>query len=828
MNRLNHLVGWLLLLIAILLLSRGEPAAAVRRVPGGTRFLAYALGAETSLVLPLEPGLPGLKLVTWLSRPEPPWRDPRATEPYALDLQAQASDGAALHQQRVWTRTRHVDLIDEDGLREPSVWREDGRASVTDDRTLELDVGRHGATGATLTVRPHGLPDGAELLVVAFRDAERSPSSRLRILLGDQPEARAEAAARLGPFPWEDLPELWRTSLASRVWERLGAAPGTVAPPTALVVSSGLRDEWRDTAAEGVAVPPGGAIALNLEGAVELRAEWRQVDGEPLAPGQAPRAWLRQIWEDGTATARALAPDEAITLRLDPVEGRRVCSAQIVLDPEAPGPLLLRAHTRGEGPDRVWGDPPRLPVAADGAQATGPDLRNLLLHRAGPALSPVEWPIETPGEAFRLSLRVPLPPELPGLGELTPAPAATAIIEAVSADDRVVGTWSTTWAPLPSLFERYTEGASPATAAVSEPRVVYAIPPAEATRLRLRADQPMDVSARARRPQQVEPVGWPGYERNPDAPVTARYEPWTYDVWRARAPTGAEALAEQGRELRVDAQVRLELLDPALVEGLLPIEAERYRERVERPAFALDLPAPYELIAEPAADGSGERARLGPAPVQARVGSRLSVDYRVAAAAVGATARLRVGERIFELPLPASAGTLRLDDLSPGAVELALDGVEGLFLAAVEGRWSTRRVIRLDPGQTLRLPLRAVPGPVVVLPYAASGTTHGQLSWRLDGVEAPAPGLYERLTEPTGAVALSPRGDRPAAIPLTLDQDALVPLAPAVAWQREERRGRGALTLRLSRATQPIWLRVVVPWPGAETAASNWRVGDLP
>lgn len=801
------LLGWATLCLGLVLAwrAREDVSADPRAVQN---LLTYPIDAP--LRFSLEAGEQTLRLDTWLVNAQGWGSDPRVTAPYCLDVRAEGADGETLFTQRSWLSARAGWHEAEDGRRRPSVEQTGRAGEPSSDRLLSVDLRGRVERGGVLCVEVCAAPKGAEVLAIAFRLGERDRFSRFRIARGLNVDAQRSFARDVGAFEWAAVPARWREELSRTRWERLGALPFEGRPPEPVRLrSSDTHIPWEDVPAWGIPLLAGGAAAFNLDGQAWLEGAWSRLDGTPAS---APAASLRLVHADGRVSVTALPPGERID-RITLSEG--LVSVQIALSDRSDA-RLLRVRT-GDA-NATWGAPARLPVEEDGLRRVGVDLRRVEYFRVSADTTPLSWPV-VPGESLRLLLRARLDPG--PLYGFAPAPVEAkrmVRVTAVDAEARTLAAWEVPIDGIPSSFERYTQQDTIVTARVSEQVSRAVIPPAGAARLLISADGPVDVSLRERDPE-ATPIPDPAYPLPEDAAVRARYVPDILNPWIVRAPHDFERLSEEMRVVNIDAQVRLE---PEGEDG----------GGAQSRWYTLPLERPFELMAQSLTDRSltdrsltgpstqggrsgalaGARVRLGPEPVSANVGpdGRLEVDYRVPPEAVGATARLRVGDAELLRPLPAAGGRLTLGPLPPGPVALAID-LDGLFLAPTSGlaSWLIRRFYRLDPD----LPLNVRwPGGVGRISINVCGVEPGaSLSWALDAVGGQS-GLHEDFTALRGAAPLSRSGVE--ALPLSFAATEKACAAPVIIPIRSDV-GGGACTLRLTLrgARQAAWVRLASTRP---------------
>lgn len=822
MSRLVPLLGWLALAVGVWVLVRAGAATSTRGLAGQETLLTYPLDPDVRFML--SAGETEVKLVTWLVTQDEWAEDPRVTLPFALDLLVEGPTGEALETRRVWVSTRRASAIGEDGVRRPTATLNKLPGRVSEDRLVRVDLEGKVPAGGTLQVRAGAAPPGATVLVVAFRELPRAEVARLRLLHGDDGDLREEAVEDLAAADWDSLPVTWRETLARDRWERLGGLPeagGLL--PTVRVSTAFERSPWAQAPAEGLLLPPGGAAAWNLRGVASWEAEWRDAWGRPVAPVAST---VRFVRADGTVEVQEVAPADV----LGPFElAGDVVSVQVALDP-ASEPRLLRARVRGAA-DPAWGDPPRLRPDEAGAQAVGPDLRSVELYRAGPGWPALRYAVRR-GELLRLQLRPRLDPgPLHGFGA-PPAEAARSVhLQFVDEAGGVIAEWDTAVAAVPSAFERYTQADTPATARVADADVRVVVPPPGTHELRVDAYAPVDVSLRVAEERDAASQWEPRYELPGDEAVEALFVPMARDRWRARAPHDVEALAEAGRVVHLDGQVRLVPEPPEVADAA---DTPRAAAPSRRRWFPLPIDGPFELLAEPAGpdaaateDTPGARVRLGTEERTVTVPSdgRLEIDYRVAADAVGRSVRMQVGGQIRRLSPATAGGVFQLGPLPPGATRVIVEAA-GLFLARSAGSpsWRVRRAWEVEPGRVLGIDFPGGAGGVNLHAWLAPGQV-GWLSWTVEDVPPSPPGIYSRITDRHGLVELRPTGG--TAEPLSFAGAPLVAAAPVHIPLGEDVGGRrGRITVSLEGALAPAWLRASATWPQeVADATSHWTRG---
>jgi hypothetical protein len=481
----------------------------------------------------------------------------------------------------------------------------------------------------------------------------------------------------------------------------------------------------------------------------------------------------------------------------------------------------VAASTHGGPPDRAIGVPPRLALD-DQTQRVAADLREVVAWRALPN-DPLVFAI-APDELAEFTLRCPMPgARRPGLEAGTPGPAVAVTWVAADETGAELGRWSESFEPVPSAFERYVRGSDSLDVPVSEPLVRALRAPPGTARLTLWADVPIDVSLSVTTDPDLEPVLPPDYALPDDALYVLRYEPHVSKPWHGRSPQGPETLAQSGRAMALDAQVRFAPKSPLRVGP--PTDTPDREGGTALDRHPLVLGGPFELLAEASVQAPDTAVRVGPWPTELTppASGRIDLRWRVAAAAVGQTVALRVGDRITPLPLVAGSGAARVDAGGVAPVVVSIDGADpnDLFLVAGTGpnTWRVRRVWTVPDGGELRIPIPAGAGSLSVYTYRS--VSLGRIRWVVEGDGPDLPGLYERVRAQSGAVSAR-WGDRPSALPLSY-QGAPEAALPPITLQREAGAPAATLVLR-PEGTGTIRVRALASWaPAAAEPASHAR-----
>ena len=781
MGRGSALLGWLGLALGVWLLVWGGGHGATAAIRA-TRMLAYPV--EDPLLFALEPGEHEIKVVSWLVQDDKWLRDVRVTTPYCLNFTVLSPDGTVVRRWPLFLRARGGLVHTDDGRLHDPNWLPEDDTPVSDDRLTRVDLTGLTPDGGLVELSPCWTPPGTRVLATVFQLGETTLAQRVRLLRGETSAWHRGVSSRFTPFSWERVPGDWKENLAATTWERLGALQdGAVRVPTEPVMTTFHKGSWLDEAAMGVPVPPGGALAFNLEGPTVFRGSWWTADGATAV--NVPTE-LR-VFRGGDRVATASGKVH----RVGPIDvDDEVISVEVGLSPDAPGPLVFRAWTGSGDLDRAWGDPPREAPDDRGLQTLAPDFRNLELYRALPE-TPTEpvlsFPIEE-GEWVRVLAFARLPPELPGLlsAPVAPGPGPTLRVRCVDALGQTLSETELATTTEPSIFERYTQFDNPASAAPSVPETLFLQPPPETTALWISADGPIDVGVRVTREPDLQHIVWRGYQFSDGFEADGRWVPLVRNPWRARAPDDLELLLRALRTPRVDAQVRLE-----------EEEEEIPKQRQLLTLRSLNLWQPFEVIAEP---GRGGLTRLGKAATAVKIGpsKRLIVEYRVAPEQVGRVVTLRVGNKEIARKLPSAAGTLRLDGLDTGGQLVSVD-TPGLFLARAEGRptWRTMRVERLPAEAGPAIPVPAGSGLILLHPYAERGG--GRLQWRLVNARG--------RTIDSGSMPVSPRGG--GAVPMSFEGEGLLSMEALRVRLREDNPG-GELYVWTSNPA--IYVRATATW----------------
>lgn len=783
MTRLLSVVGWVgLALVAVLLVANPSP----RRETPGEVWLAYPLAADETLRLAVSGGR-RVRTQIWMEHDLPWAPDPRAThlvqvEWSALDLAGQELDGGVpwVSLRSSWERPEALD-----GRLDVVASGPDPERALSDPRTLLFET----PDGTSFVeLRARHLPEGARVFLVAFEEDDRDAVAQVRAVVGADAARSERAAEKMGPWGWDELPLDWRRRSAEKVWRRVASASQEDRP-----LRVGSAADWLgmdDAAALGISLPPGGAAAYNLEGEVVFEAHWRGPDGvEP----RNTRTWL-EVRGEGLGDVRDLGR----VADIGPLAfGPGVREIRIARDPhDMEGPALLRTTTEGPLRDRAWGDPPRLEgtkAAGDaGRQAVGPDLTGLVYWRVAPG-EPLSFELPEDHE-IRVLARPRLPVgTLPALGPGEPEEERTVTLERVG---QSAWTRELPVVPIPSAFERYTQGDDPSMARVSEATEWFLAATGERTTLHVRSEDVVDVQVFVKELAAPSDVPEPGYpvevlgER-----LRARYLPYARRTWRARYPMELDTLAVDGRAIRIDAQVRWTYRGSSGPSGLA------YR--------VLELPPPFELVAEPKAGGPRTRLSRQAQRIEVPPTGRVLVDYKVDRSMIGQEVRLQFEGRTEVRELLTAAGSLRVEGLPPGPLRASVDR-SGVFLANVLGArpWTVRRVWRLDPGRPRRIAIPAGGEGLSVHFARRSGEDGGVVSWRLrgEGVDE-LPVAHQRregrvrMAASTGTAEVLSRaeGSWHWAEPLRL-------------WLGSRLEGAATLELEVEERREPVWIWVSSTW----------------
>jgi hypothetical protein len=844
MRALVTILAWALLLASIALVMLYRAPSADPDATHFRRFRVYPLARPVEFAV--EPAERAVKLLTWLRGPAPWAQDARSLRTYALRVRLFDASGREQWASTQWIASRPGLVEEADGRIVPTarLAGEEARAgeSLGRDTLTELPLLGQVPRGGTLRVEAAWLPAGHQLLVGGWRLGTRSASAQLRALRPEAEEAWQERVARWSPLPWRALPARWRGAMVRDRWDRLGALPeaGQDTVDTVEIEAAFAPLSLDERAVMGIAVPPGGAAAWNLRAGTRLQIAILELDGRPGPPVDAQ---LRLVHPDGRVELRALPAVSSVgPLHVDEPQ----VSVHVALAPNEARPRLLRAFALGAG-GGPWGDGGVEWDAARGARQVGVDLRAIDLVRVGGTAGPARFSVR-PGERMRLGFRERLQhADLPGFGPRVPEGRGAAVsLRGLDANGADVEAWSFQLDPLPSAFERYVMEDDPGSARVAEPERWHLVVPDEVTTLEIGADALVDVELEALREPAGPRVGLPAYAP-PDAldeagaalaagaldpsrplPATARsrYVPSARSPWERRAPDEVDALVEQRRIVRIDAQVRLE---PTWGAERAPSPVATPRDDRERaPEHSLRLGRVVERLAEPDWDGvagPGARTRLGPQPTALRVppDGRLDVELRVPPAEVGRTLALRLGDRAETRLVAASGGTLRFVDLPAGTLPVSLRGAEGLFLARAAGArlWQSREVVRLDPGEALEVPVDALPGALSLYTYGAAAT----LAWQVLDADAIEPGLYPRIGARAGTHRPVATGRRAEA--LSFAGPALpVHLPLRIALDADLGAEAGVVRIERIDAGGPLFVRATATWaPPPRSEARSLTVG---
>lgn len=871
MNKAVLVLAWLAFLGLSLALLFATPESIEARTDT-ERFRVIAADPEVHFAL--DPDEERVRIVFWTSAPARWARDVRAWAAFQIDLTVLDHEGTVVWRGEAWRRSRMSWIRRADGVLLRTAWMPQSRLDLTDARTSEVEVAGLVPQGGQLLVQARSRQPGSTVWIAAFRHGWRTRAARLRTMAGAGGKHADTMTAELTAERWTDLPESWRERMSARTWERLSPlpAPGARTYTTAQLIHAAPVHGWQSQPALGLPIPPGGAAAFNLLRGGEIRATWRDGSGRRKA---ASPTWLQKVRADGTSEVSFLGVVEEVgPITVD----EDLISVQIALDPQADSPRTLQAHASGgEEPEALlWGDPPFAQVEGDERVMVAPDLRSLEMFRASPDLGSVRFPVEADHEQLRLSFRPRLPAgALPGFGVWWDAEARTSrdvvrdLDEAVELEllalgpeDQVLARWRVIAPVVASPFERYTQGDDPGTARVAEPVSRVILPPTGSVAVEVRALATTDVAMRVRRPENPArgisrgydlpaslappeeeppssalPLWEAGQLRDSPGLSRARYVPLAQDPWQTRAPLDRDTLIREDRMIRIDAQVRFEprggwlLGEEVVVSAGDPTKEPTQEREVSRPRDAssrrsLRLPGPYQLLVEPDRDGQaslGARAALSGSPsrVQVPVSGRLDVDYRIAASQVGSSLTVTVDGVPEQRRLIASAGKIRLIDLTPGSRSMSVDQT-GLFLARARGSqlWQVRRVVQLKPGEERTIPIPAGSQSLVLFPYGDPAW----LDWSIKGgAVSDEAAMMPRATRRSGRHRM--RADGGEARPLSFAGEAIDRLSPLLIEVEEDVGAvASSLHLKLAAEAEPVWLRLTSSWarpPAAQPQRSR-------
>lgn len=791
-----RLMGWVLAVLAVALLML-RARAPEENVPDRIAIRAYPV-EDAAVTFALQGDESTVRLIVWLEGEGwTEFNDVRHTIPYGFDVAVVGEGDEDRWTQSTWVRARRT-LEEREGKVRTPTWVEGAPYTISEDRLHHFDIGEVLDGPATFEVRPTFIPEGSRMLVIAFRDGARDRFQAMRVRRGalTDPQRRVE---RLGLWRWGELPDDWRERIALEEWERMGAMPPDegVVVPTHELMTRFHRIPWEDAPSVATAIAPGGAAAFNTEGEAILRFTWWSMDGD--AP-VSERSFVRIVNRDGTGEVWESSLAEVGPIRVtDTVE-----SVQIALHPDTDGPRYLRTVTEGPEVDRSYGDPPRTRI--DELQWAAPDFRNVELYRLDRELSPVLFRVKA-DERVRVMLRRRMDPA--PLPAFWPPPAlpdgSVVLIEELDADGRLIELHEVALEPVPSAFERYTEGDHGMSARVAEPETRYLIPANRTAWLRLSANATVDASVRTTTDGAPSEIVDPSYVLPEDFEFSMTYEPHIRDPWRHRGAEQIDALLYQGRVIRVDAQVRPEWREARVLAKPKP--------RLDK--SALPLPRPFELVAEPDRDGvvaAGGRHKLSAAARGVDVGptGRLMLDYRVPVDQVGQTIALGVDGASVPITLPAAGGNLRLDGLSAGAHALSVDSSGAFFAPATGGAgWQVRKAYRLNPGEELIIDVPGGGSGVSVYPYTVARAA--TMTWWLEADEGLPTGLFQGETASRGSLVLAAESGR-TVIPLSFDDPGLTPLRPLHLTLRDDVPEIGARLHLQVEPDQEAWVRVLTTW----------------
>jgi hypothetical protein len=807
--RLSTIAGWLLFVGLAVLALVARPEVEVAETP--ERVLSYPLGDEP-IRFSLEPDDREVKILTWLSVPRASHFDPRATWTYRLEARVHDALGAIAWSQDIFVRARQSRLLDASGILSSIAFRVDRPGFVTDSMQTELVLPANLPERAVLALGARATSPGGEVMGVAFRRGTRGQLEQVRVHFGAAQEFREKAAVRLGFEGWSDLPPSWQDSLARTRWERLGSlsVQGGGKAPTIPIETTWKWMPYEDGPAQATPVGPGEMVVYNVRGPVVIEAAWReddahtpreeatvlartdafgQVESSVLPPTATLGPWSIKEAIGSIAIGR---PADAtgwaqLVVRELPLQGGGPFGRPARLDDADPPP----PPSEGEVPHSGGGGGSLTPSGS--AQATwlrvGPELVSREAYRlvAGERLT---YRLE-PGTVARVMATRPL-------GQAVETDLIVSIaLSGAEPSELVVP-------PLRDPYARYAEGPNVHAGFPSESVERYVQSTDEAATLSLVTSGPADVAVRVRRIDAIElRLPDPVYRLPDGCGVIARYVP-DRGTWERHIADDHEALALQGRVVRVDYQVQLAPWTPPGSDGSIP----RWS--------TLDLGEPFEIVLEPDLDGEtslGARVALSASPRTVDVGDagRLHVEYHVPPEGLGAPVVLEIDDEQETRAVHATNGSMTLRT-GPGTHHVSVTGL-GAFYAATQGaaEWQTRRVWRVGP--SLRVHVPAGPQKLRVYTYATAGTAP-RVYWEVAGLSRASISDLEPLA-PEGRIdVLTGRSE---AVPWsfvgpTLDAGAPVTLAFGDGPERDVE--------LYFEGDDDLLVRAVASWTLAPTATS--------
>jgi hypothetical protein len=308
-------LGWTaaVAVVAVGLLGRDPDVGARPREL--LRTYEVPIDGGVPLALQVRAGAREIRVRWWLE--DPGWGPPDGRHARAARVSARLVDEAdgELFSQRPWLpfHRRPAEVGDRIGVRDHLAGRR--RATLSDPRVWRFSLPERSGL-ATLELSVVDAPPGARLYAAVWAGTPVEP------VLGAEPGAGEPGLS----------------------WARLSALEGGGRGFAAQIIYASLRGDAPVPGTTATVVPPGGAVAFNLDDPrAVVHAEWWALDGSgPVQARYRLRGPRGDTWGVGSAV-RAVPGDAPATVAL-------------ALGPAEP-PRLLRAWTEGAAPVS-WGVPP--------------------------------------------------------------------------------------------------------------------------------------------------------------------------------------------------------------------------------------------------------------------------------------------------------------------------------------------------------------------------------------------------------------------------------------------------------------------------------------
>ena len=511
-----------------------------------------------------------------------------------------------------------------------------------------------------------------EAVVRVFQAEARDAAARDRAALRWDDEERSESLRSSTYVPWSLLDPLEKDRRLAHRWLRLPAlGEDGVDFSTRTVFVSDFRTRHLGADTEGTEVSRDRAAVVNVMGPTRLTIE------PPLASRGPFRVdtigTTRQTW---SSTGGALAVDIA----------------------EGATSVILSAESTTPGIFRILGDHERWIASVERRASTPRELivptrvriPMVVIGPTATATVPIYQLDEVGvlGRILRVDARLLEGPDLPAH---EPLRSATITVTFRARDGKQLGHYEVPVDARQALFERLDWAG--ANRPVSEASTFRVIAPTGFARVELRADRDVAVSLARWLPGPVEREQ--PYTSPPSADLTWRYAPLVHRSWFAALPDNHEQLVLARRTAQLEAQVRIDAIDPVARLGAITAAP---------PLAAAVGPPVYETVRltgteqqrarEPITEASDQMIRewapgslteLHPRQprrldFRATLRTRPRLMWTVANPALGSAAAVTIGGTTLTVPLETSTGSAELPAIPAGVHRVIIAAKAGVKL----------------------------------------------------------------------------------------------------------------------------------------------------